>query len=50
MAEYLSLGVFIEEVPSSVQTIQAVSPSTVGAVGFTPQGPTNVATLVTSFA
>ncbi len=33
-----------------MQTIQAVSPSTVGAVGFTPQGPTNVATLVTSFA
>jgi phage tail sheath protein FI len=50
VAEFLSPGVFIEEVPSSVQTIQAVSTSTMGAVGFTPQGPTDEATLVTSFA
>jgi phage tail sheath protein FI len=49
MAEYLSAGVFIEEVPAAVQTIQAVSTSTLGIVGFSPQGPTDAATLVTSF-
>jgi len=49
MAEILSPGVFIEEVPSQVQVIQAVSTSNLGAVGFTQKGPTNVATLVTSF-
>lgn len=49
MAENLSPGIFIEEVPSQVQIIQAVSTSNCGAVGFTPRGPTNVATLITSF-
>jgi phage tail sheath protein FI len=49
MAEILSPGVFIEEVPSQVQVIQAVSTSNLGAVGFTQKGPTDVATLVTSF-
>ncbi len=49
MAEILSPGVFIEEVPSQVQVIQAVSTSNMGAVGFTQRGPENVATLVTSF-
>jgi phage tail sheath protein FI len=49
VAELLSAGIFIEEVPSQVQTIQAVSTSNVGGVGFTEKGPTNEATLVTSF-
>jgi phage tail sheath protein FI len=49
VAEILSPGVFIEEVPSQVQVIQAVSTSNMGAVGFTQRGPENTATLVTSF-
>ena len=49
MAEILSPGIFIEEVPAQVQVIQAVSTSNLGAIGFTQKGPTDVATLVTSF-
>lgn len=49
MAELLSPGVFIEEVPSAIQTIQGVSTSNMGIAGFSPKGPTDVATLVTSF-
>jgi hypothetical protein len=49
MAELLSAGVFIEEIPSQVQVITAVSTSNVGAVGYTPRGPEDTATLVTSF-
>ena len=48
MAEFLSPGVFIEEVTSAVQTIAAVSTSNMGIVGFTRKGPTDEATLVTS--
>jgi len=48
VAEFLSPGVFIEEVPSAVQTIAAVSTSNMGIVGFTSKGPTDEATLVTS--
>src|ERR1700677_3102977 len=48
MAE-LSPNVYIEEVPSANQIITAVSTSNMGIVGFSPQGPSNVATLVTSF-
>jgi len=48
MAEYLSPGVFIEEVPSATQVVQAVSTSNMAIVGFTPKGPTDEATLVTS--
>lgn len=48
MAEFLSPGVFIEEVPSAVQTIAAVSTSNLGIAGFTSKGPTDVATLITS--
>ena len=49
MAEILSPGVFIEEVPSAVQVVQPVSTSNMGIVGATQRGPTNEATLVTSF-
>jgi len=48
MAEFLSPGVFIEEVPSAVQTVQAVSTSNMAIVGYTPKGPTDEATLITS--
>ena len=49
MAELLSAGVFIEEVPSNVQVVQGVSTSTMGIVGFTERGPENKPTLVTSY-
>lgn len=49
MAEILSPGVFIEEVPSAVQVVQPVSTSNMGIVGATRRGPENEATLVTSF-
>lgn len=49
MAEILSPGVFIEEVPSAVQVVQPVSTSNMGIVGATKRGPTDEATLVTSF-
>jgi phage tail sheath protein FI len=48
VAEFLSPGVFIEEVPSTVQTIAAVSTSNLGIIGFTTKGPVDEATLVTS--
>ena len=49
MAEILSPGVFIEEVPSLAQVVQPVSTSTMGIIGATDRGPTDEATLVTSF-
>jgi len=48
VAEFLSPGVFIEEVPSATQVVQAVSTSNMAIVGYTPKGPTDEATLVTS--
>lgn len=47
MAEFLSPGVFIEEVSNAPQTIEAVGTSTMAIVGWTPQGVINEATLVT---
>lgn len=49
MAELLSPGVFIEEVPSAVQVVGPVSTSTVAIVGYTKRGPTDEATLVTNY-
>ncbi len=49
MAELLSAGVFIEEVPSSSNVTSGVSTTTMGILGWTPEGPTDTATLVTSF-
>ena len=49
MAEILSPGVFMEEVPSAIQVVQPVSTSNMGIVGATKRGPDNKATLVTSF-
>jgi uncharacterized protein len=48
MAELLSPGVFIEERTSQVQQIIAVSTSNFATLGWTPRGPENEATLVTS--
>ena len=50
MSEYLSPGVYIEEVDSGPQPIEGVSTSTTGAVGVTVRGPTvGPPVLVTSF-
>lgn len=49
MPEFLAPGVFIEEQTTAVQTIQAVSTSMAGFVGFTTRGPSNIATYITSY-
>ena len=50
MPEYLSPGVYIEEVETGPQPIEGVSTSTTGAVGVTVRGPSEgPPTLVTSF-
>lgn len=49
MPEYLSPGVYVEEVPSGAKPIEGVSTSTVGMVGVTERGPVDRPTLVTSF-
>jgi len=49
MAERLHPGVFIEERSRGVAPITGVSTSTYGTVGFTLRGPTDEATLVSSF-
>jgi len=49
--QYLSPGVYIQEVDSGIQPIEGVSTSTTGFVGMTVRGPvTGPPTLVTSFA
>lgn len=51
MPEYLSPGVFVEEVDAGPKPIEGVSTSTAGAVGVTARGPdTGKPILVTSFA
>jgi phage tail sheath protein FI len=49
MPELLSPGIFIEEIPSQAQVIQAVSTSNMGIVGMAYRGPVDKATLVTSY-
>jgi phage tail sheath protein FI len=50
MPEYLSPGVYVEEVDAGPKPIQGVSTSTAGAVGVTARGPTEgKPRLVTSF-
>ena len=49
MPEYLSPGVYVEEVNSGSKPIEGVSTSTAGMVGVTERGPENVPVLVTSF-
>jgi hypothetical protein len=48
MAELLSPGIFIQERTSQQQQINAVSTSNFATVGWTPRGPENEATLITS--
>jgi hypothetical protein len=43
-------GVYIEEIPSGVHTITGVATSIAVFVGWAPQGPTNEATLIQSWA
>ncbi|MDD4651923.1 MAG: phage tail sheath subtilisin-like domain-containing protein [Methanothrix sp.] len=50
MPEYLSPGVYVEEIEIGAKPIEGVSTSTVGFVGMTERGPLNKPTLVTSFA
>ncbi|MCP4898081.1 MAG: phage tail protein [bacterium] len=51
MPEYLSPGVYVEEIDAGPKPIEGVSTSTSGAVGVTERGPTTEApVLVTSFA
>lgn len=50
MPEYLSPGVYVEEVDTGAKPIEGVSTSTSGMVGVTERGPENVPILVTSFA
>ena len=49
MAELLSPGVFVEEVPSPVTTVTGVSTSTMGIAGYAQRGPSDSAEFVTSF-
>ena len=49
MAEYLSAGVYVEEVATAAQIVPGVTTSNMGIVGYAAQGPANVATLVQSF-
>ena len=48
MAEFLSPGIFIEEVNVSGQQVDAVGTSTMATVGWSRRGPTDEAKLVTS--
>jgi len=49
MPEYLSPGVYVEEVEIGAKPIEGVSTSTAGFVGVAQRGPLNKPTLVTSF-
>ncbi len=50
MPEYLAPGVFIEEVPACVHTIEGVPTSSAAFIDIFQQGPLNKAMQVTSFA
>lgn len=49
MAEYLHPGVYVEERRSGLAPIQGVSTSNMGIVGFAERGPSDEATLITSY-
>jgi phage tail sheath protein FI len=49
MAERLHPGVYVEERTGGLAPIQGVSTSNFGIVGFTTKGPTDIATLETSY-
>ena len=50
MAEYLSPGVYLEEVNSGPRPIEGVGTAMAAFVGFAPAGPVNKATLVTNWS
>jgi len=49
MADILSPGVFVEEVPTAAQIVPGVTTSNLGILGYAARGPANEATLVQSF-
>ena len=49
MAEYLSPGVYVEEVNSGPRPIEGVGTAMAAFVGFAPAGPVNKPTLVTNW-
>jgi phage tail sheath protein FI len=49
MPAYLHPGVYIEEVPSGVKTIEAVGTSTAAFIGFTTKGPVGQPRLIFNF-
>lgn len=50
MPEYLSPGVYVEEIEIGAKPIEGVSTSTVGFLGYAERGPLDKPALVTSFA
>jgi phage tail sheath protein FI len=48
MPEYLSPGVYVEEIDTGAKPIEGVSTSTAGMVGMTERGPVNVPILLTN--
>ena len=48
MPEYLSPGVYVEEIDTGSKPIEGVSTSTAGMLGVTERGPVNVPILITS--
>src|SRR5207245_2678446 len=49
MPEYLSPGVYVEEIPTGNAPIEGVSTSTAGMLGVTERGPVNYPILITSY-
>ncbi|HDS01552.1 MAG TPA: phage tail sheath family protein [candidate division Zixibacteria bacterium] len=49
MPEYLSPGVYVEEVDKGTKPLEAVGTSTAGFIGQSKQGPVNEATLITNW-
>src|SRR4051812_33344032 len=49
MPEYLSPGVYVEEIDTGSKPIEGVSTSTAGVIGVAERGPVNWPMLVTSF-
>ena len=50
MAEYLSPGVYVEEINTGPRPIEGIGTATAAFVGFAPDGPVNTPTLVTNWS
>ena len=50
MPEYLSPGVYVQEVNSGTRPIEGVGTAMAAFVGFAPAGPANTPTLVTNWS